>query len=155
MHRSKEFYGEGKETWKELEKIIAKGYNNRQVFEDWLDLTLYQLQHPCKNEEYLAVMKTYNNDFPVGQRPADHFFNAGLKLFEEVRKNQCDVLGNIFEQKVSYGNNGQFLTPEPICDLLVQLNNLQGEQKIADPACGSGRILLAAGKINPEAQFLW
>lgn len=61
-----------------------------------------------------------------------------------------DIFGNIYEELIASksrrSNNGQFFTPESICDLMTEI--CQGEEKqtgklISDCACGSGRTLLA------------
>ena len=46
---------------------------------------------------------------------------------------------------------GQFFNPEPICDMMAAISvgeNSTSNQTICDCACGSGRMLLAAAKIN-------
>jgi hypothetical protein len=64
------------------------------------------------------------------------------------------VFGDFFMEHISHGHNGQFFTPEPICDLMAQLNEPIGfGQRVLDCACGSGRILMAAAKINRNALF--
>ncbi|UII21575.1 N-6 DNA methylase [Fulvivirga ligni] len=60
----------------------------------------------------------------------------------------CDPLGNLYEEITSKRKSqalGQFFTPEHLCDLMVQLNYSEviSNARISDPACGSGRNLLA------------
>jgi hypothetical protein len=59
-------------------------------------------------------------------------------------------------QYISTGHLGQFFTPEPVADLMAQVNideNGQPGQKVLDPACGSGRCLLSAARINRHLLF--
>ena len=65
-----------------------------------------------------------------------------------------DILGEYFEQHLSFGKNGQFFTPQPICDMMARMMNPnQSTDRIADPACGSGRMLMAMAKVNRFAKF--
>ena len=65
-----------------------------------------------------------------------------------------DVLGKFFEENISHGHNGQFFSPEHICDLMARINlpDKPGS-RIADPACGSGRLLMAMARYNRSATF--
>ena len=72
----------------------------------------------------------------------------------ETQKSAHDVLGNIYEQKVSHGHNGQFFTPQSVCDLMAQITVNEDAKSISDPACGSGRNLIsAAKKVSPDTYF--
>jgi type I restriction-modification system DNA methylase subunit len=66
-----------------------------------------------------------------------------------------DPFGDLFMEYISNDKNGQFFTPESLCDLKAQMTcpDLQKGQTVSDPACGSGRNLLAAAKIEREAIF--
>ena len=59
-----------------------------------------------------------------------------------------DILGDIFEGAITRGAAGQFLTPEPIADLMVQMVANEG-RTLSDPCCGTGRMFLAAAKAHP------
>lgn len=67
-----------------------------------------------------------------------------------------DLLGDYFTEYITRGENGQFFTPDPICELMTRL---QGEdqsikkQRVLDPACGSGRTLLNFAKVHPDNYF--
>lgn len=67
-----------------------------------------------------------------------------------------DPLGSLYQEIVSKGRLEQFFTPSPVSDLLGALGI--GEQAAAgktvfDPACGSGKLLLSAAKINRHLQL--
>ena len=68
-----------------------------------------------------------------------------------------DLLGQFFTDHITKGQNGQYFTPHSICDLMVQMQ-YKGSGKIkgktvADPTCGSGRLLLAFAKHHPDNAF--
>jgi len=59
-----------------------------------------------------------------------------------------DIQGDVYEMLLSEiataGKNGQFRTPRHIIKLMTELIQPKLEQKIVDPACGSGGFLLGA-----------
>jgi len=77
------------------------------------------------------------------------------KIFEEIEKDAeegkqaiQDIQGDVYEFLLSEiataGKNGQFRTPRHIIKLMVELVKPQLNNKIADPACGTGGFLLGA-----------
>ena len=66
-----------------------------------------------------------------------------------------DALGDLFMEYLSFGKNGQFFTPQPICDAmcLMTLETPEDGKTVCDPTCGSGRMLLGAAKINRKMIF--
>lgn len=68
----------------------------------------------------------------------------------ELSEGFRDPLGELYMQKVSHGHMGQYFTPEHVCDLMAQcsIETPKDGSRVLDPACGSGRMLLAAAKIN-------
>ena len=68
-----------------------------------------------------------------------------------------DILGDFFTRHITKGQNGQFFTPVHICEMMAQMTmpnfgEKEGE-RILDPACGSGRMPLAAAKMNHHNYF--
>lgn len=60
-----------------------------------------------------------------------------------------DPIGDAFEVFVgseSRGRSGQFFTPRPVTDLLVEALDPQPGETIIDPACGAGGFLTAVGR---------
>lgn len=58
---------------------------------------------------------------------------------------------NILLSKLSTaGTNGQFRTPRHIIRMMVELLDLQMEDRICDPACGTSGFLVAAGEYIKE-----
>jgi hypothetical protein len=95
-----------------------------------------------------------------------------VTLMEETRE---DILGDIFQGAITRGQNGQFFTPDSICTLMAKLAATddaregaeiqEGSEEtreaessatktVADPCCGSGRLLLAAARENRNRYFV-
>lgn len=160
-----------KQTWKELEQIRNKGFS--YFFNDWLDIILNSLLSLTENykevyntldinsiskgqynDRYMEIIKKYS-DGELGSRPIDHFQRAFSLLIQETTELKKDVLGEIFQAQITYGEHGQFFTPEHITEFMAKI--AMGESKkevISDPCCGSGRFLLSAAKENPESYFI-
>jgi len=65
-----------------------------------------------------------------------------------------DGFGDFYMEYLSCGRNGQFFTPEPICDMMARILNPAGfGEKVADCCCGSGRMLLAAARVSRNLLF--
>ena len=62
---------------------------------------------------------------------------------------KIDALGAVYEVLAQRGANkdvhiGQFFTPENVVNFMVQLADLEFEDIVLDPACGTGRFLIKA-----------
>jgi type I restriction enzyme M protein len=60
--------------------------------------------------------------------------------------NDNDVIGNAYEYLMNIFASGDFYTPPEISDLLVKLVDPQPGDRISDPACGSGSLLIKCGR---------
>lgn len=156
---------DGKEIWKELEKAIT--YNSRdKVFSDWLDMILYSLLSLSKSgskifkkkdcnpvneyeKKYLEIIKKYGEG-EQGERQIDYLCKAFGLLVKETQEKQKDILGEIYMQMITFGQHGQFFTPEHITDVMADMAGISEKDKLSDPSCGSGRFLISAGKIKPD-----
>jgi type I restriction-modification system DNA methylase subunit len=78
-----------------------------------------------------------------------------VSVVGELSEGFKDPLGELFMQAISNGHNGQYFTPEPICDMMatISVGNPTDGQTVADCACGSGRMLLSAAKLNRHLHF--
>lgn len=130
---------------KEFQQLFESLSHNRDrssVFTDFMDYCLYILSAGMIREEYIALEKKYEEkDLTV--------FRRLLDIVAEQSEGFTDVLGEVFMQFVSHGHNGQFFTPTHVSDLMATISNceeLQSDQTVCDPACGSGRMLLSAVK---------
>lgn len=64
-----------------------------------------------------------------------------------------DVLGEIFMKNIPKSSS-QVFTPPHIAELMTEIVNCQNDKVMTDYACGSGRLLLAGAKSNPNAYLV-
>ncbi|ANL71901.1 N6 adenine-specific DNA methylase protein [Rhizobium phaseoli] len=143
----------GKNITDPLDKIAHRGYGFARVYDDFLSLSCHALAE--REREYMEIIRSYPNDRAFGEREADYFKQAFHAWQAALQVEYKDYLGEIYEQRVSLGENGQFFTPEHLCELMAAMTaeELKDGQRVYDPACGSGRTLLTATRRNRLASF--
>ena len=139
---------------KEFDSLLSRlayRFDIRQIFNDLLDLLLYSLIITDDLEIRRNPLSQYNED---EQQIFIQLMNMVGELMEK-NGNYYDAFGDIFMEHLSFGKNGQFFTPQPICDMMAQMNfaDAENNKSVCDPTCGSGRTLLALAKINRELWF--
>ena len=143
---------------------ISQRFSLHNVFDDFLSMSMAAVtQNPetmksWYEEEYLAAIAKYKDfelryEFP---NAFAHLVNEMENRFHDSSGN--DILGEFFEQNISHGRNGQFFTPYPVCHFMATStrkatvkengDDIGRTLRILDPACGSGRMLLASHKVN-------
>jgi type I restriction-modification system DNA methylase subunit len=145
-----------KAVWEHLETASRRSHNDtRKVFDDFLSMSICALAGGTMEEEYLSMAKQYSEG-ENGKRPIDAIPAAFAALINGMEESEKDILGDIFEGAITFGEHGQFFTPEHLCEMMARMTvNVNISQKrIGDPACGSGRTLLAAAKIAPHNEFI-
>ena len=146
-----------KQIIRQIEFSVQKhGHDRQQGLAIWLDylIDLFDVKYIMNGtfEKYL-VEKSEKDE---------NLYNATIMWLEIVAKKideggWIDVFGEIYEEMYqSKGKSsmlGQFFTPKGLCDLMANMNGpIDG--KIGDPACGSGRTLLAAYVNNKKAYYI-
>jgi hypothetical protein len=143
-----------------LEQIRQRGHSAHTVFRDWANLMLFALQD--RDDPYLEIVDDYRErgdmDHPEGQRSVDLFSKAFGQLQERMVATNADVLGAVYEE---YGMSsdafGQYFTPHTVCEMTAEIagvvdeDDTDDQQTVIDPACRSGRMLLVAGRKQPDA----
>jgi len=151
-----------KNNFAETLHYLGRRFSLFSVFDDFLTMSIAactQNLHTKKSwyeEEYLETIAKYK-DSELSHEFPKAFSYLVIDMEERVGSSTGnDVLGEFFEQHISNGRNGQFFTPNPICQFMSSIIHTDKEcdsetlepLRILDPACGSGRMLLAAHRIN-------
>jgi hypothetical protein len=143
------------------EAARRSGVSRGQAFEDFLQMSVCALSGGAMEDEYLATVNKHSAG-KKGSRGCDslaHMFGELVDQMEETRGEMKDVLGDLFQGAITYGEAGQFLTPEPIARLMAKINTsdfVPEEGKtptVCDPCCGSGRMLLAIAEEHRNWEF--
>jgi len=138
-----------KQLLKEFERY-AYGQSLYSAFTDLLDWTLLPFRMHNNVEAQQQALETYRTHQKATQ------LVTLLTLIGDGSENFSDPLGELYQQAISSGHNGQFWTPEHMCDMMAAItigDTLEDNQTVCDPTCGSGRMLLAAAKISRKALF--
>jgi hypothetical protein len=139
-----------------LDQIHQYGHSRYDVFTDWLDLMLYSLQR--RDDPYLDIVNQYDEDRPHGERAPDLYSKAFGQLQQGMAAKIADLLGVIYK---TMGHDsdafGQYFTPHNVSEMKAEmvLGSADDEDvdSVADPACGSGRLLVSAAKRQPDALY--
>lgn len=136
---------------------ISRIHGRAKVFDDFLQIIVCCLSMGRAEELYFKTIKPYDRD------ELNLFSQAFASLVMEMDSAPLDdPFGDYFEEFLSNSRNGQFFTPISICDLMTQLTTAvkpgeerrNGDVRIYDPACGSGRLLLSAAKEDRKQFFI-
>lgn len=113
-----------------------------------------------EEDTYLARSKKYQ---PAEMKVFSELL-AELMLLYSKCDTWTDPLGSFYEciaGNYKKSGFGQYFTPEPLCDMMVRLQmpTDASPETVNDPACGSGRLLLAChfhckGKVRVFAEDL-
>jgi hypothetical protein len=151
----------------EIDSIARRHGSREQVFDDLLTIAVCALAGGTREEEYLQTVKPYIEG-DVGNRAIDRLVAVFGQIVIIMDETRSDVLGDIFQGAITRGQNQQFFTPDPICDLMARLTDSAESREgasagsadaaemktICDPCCGSGRLLLAAARVNRNRYFV-
>lgn len=155
------FYRETEPLFKKLEVLARRsGVSRAAAFEDWLTAMVCALAAETKEDEYLAMIERHTKG-EKGKRGADMMAEMFAHLVDAMSNTDSDILGDLYEGAITYGEDGQYMSPAPIAELMARMT-VDSEARptngkpvyIADPACGTGRMLLAASDRNPYAELV-
>lgn len=143
---------EKKHTKKDLEAAIEKmaiGGNNNfsDCFHNFLDLALSYFCNNCDERQMELRKRVEENE---NFRDA---YKEALEAYGDCAEDYHDPMGDMFMEKISHGQHGQFFTPEDLCELSANIvlgNDFYDGMTINDPTSGSGRMLLKALQIARE-----
>ncbi len=139
---------------------LAKRSSIWQTFKDWVSimaLMLSNIYDPTHKEAREKELAEVGDRYTIDE--AEEFLRLFVELMEMITYNLEkhifeDILGELYmELGLSYEKGGQYFTPRNICEFMglatVGLSNLeavkeQGFITVADPASGSGAMILGA-----------
>ena len=144
-------------------------YENR--FDDNLGQKINEALRGIESDnsaEFTGIFRNvdFNNQAVFGERISRNallkellgdFVDLDLKLKSiEINEGElpADVIGDAYEYMIGEfasraGNRaGNFFTPQMVSEIMAQITNPISEERIYDPTCGSGSLLIRAGKIG-------
>lgn len=155
MGREQFFHGQTAELLSTLDEAARRsGVSRGQAFEDFLHMVVCTLSGGAMEDEYLSVVQKHAAG-PKGKRGCDALAQLFGRLVDVMEETRADILGDLFQGAITYGEAGQFLTPENVTKLMADLTLADtpddSERRTAcDPCCGSGRMLLAVTERCPH-----
>ncbi len=133
------------------------GHGRGRVFTDFLTVARCALAGQTMEDEYLETISRGYTRGPQGRRGIDTLKVAFHRMIDAMQQTGQDVLGDLFQGAITYGENGQFFTPDSLCQMMTALSTpierTSETRSVNDPACGSGRQLLAVAKSQPHWEF--
>jgi hypothetical protein len=147
--------------FKKLEQLSQRsGVSRGNAFEDWLTAMVCALAAETKEGEYLAMVERHKAG-KEGKRGIDLMGQMFGELVNAMSESDADILGDLFQGSITYGEAGQYFTPESVTKLLAQMTIDPDARPtdgkpilINDPCCGTGRMLLEAANINSHAELV-
>lgn len=153
MAKEQFLYAQTRPLFNALQDVAQRsGVSRGQAFEDFLTATLCALAGGTMEDEYLAMAKRHAEG-EKGSRGIDRMAKMFAKLVVAMEQTRRDILGDLFQGGITYGEAGQFLTPENVCEMMAKMTG-PGGRHVFDPCCGSGRMLLAAANVDRHREFI-
>jgi len=147
-------------------KELLKGFESNPVFahmhpydlyRQWLEAVWAMLELPLDPKGFRAALDRYT--YEQG-RELGRLFGLYVEAVEDLPFR--DILGSLFMRlDVNSVRAGQYFTPWPIAEMMARMTfdreeflrlvKERGSVSVCDPACGSGVMLLAFGKVVHDA----
>jgi type I restriction-modification system DNA methylase subunit len=112
--------------------------------------TKLKVPNPENEKLYLDTIKGYSKD------ELNEFAKLlGLVQLQVSENPYSDILGEFYTEWITHGENGQYFTPEPVSDLMSELQSKEPieHQRVLDPACGASIMLLRFANKHPNNYF--
>jgi type I restriction-modification system DNA methylase subunit len=152
-------------SFEALLKEFEYKYPLAAVFDDFLIMSICSVtQNPATGisyyeDIYLETIKKYKDDHLRFHFPK--LFAGLVKEMDERVKSEegNDVLGEFYVRNLYKRGTSQYFTPWPVCLFMAQSCLERSEKHIGlhilDPACGSGRMLLAMSQIAGTTHYYY
>lgn len=141
---------------------LGRRYDLSVVFNDFLTIAICSFHRtniqsglsekdPANEELYFATIDKYKKE------ELNDFAKAMAEAQMHIYKNPySDVFGDFYMDQISHGLNGEYFTPEPMCEMMAMLQAPKDSvalKTVLDTACGSGRMLIRFADLNPDNFF--
>ena len=129
---------------------IARTQSLGTVFDDFLDFALLFIRWWDLKDEHFSDLEKKYPDKDLWRLFAEAYL-AMADIADHNGAGFKDPFGDFYMEHLYQSATGQFFTPEPICDFMAHAQitaEMPDKATVYDPCCGSGRLLLSAGKIN-------
>lgn len=133
-------------------------YRNQavDVFRDLLTITLSQFcPKPHYEAEHKEAVSRLNDSNKINEfvKELINEYHSGI-----IMRGWCDPWGDLYMEisgRYKSSAMGQYFTPPDICTMMARMmiKPETAKKRISDPACGSGRMALAAKSIAPDNFF--
>ena len=122
MAREQFAYPASEPLFKKLEQLSQRSGVSRGVaFEDWLTAMVCALAAETKEKEYMAMVERHKSG-AKGKRGCDLMGQMFGELVNAMSESDADILGDLFQGAIAYGEAGQYFTPGSITKLLAQMS---------------------------------
>ena len=105
-----------------------------------LEMSVCALSMGMQEERYLEIVRRYEKPDAYAMSEA---FGALVQEMDNCGEGLKDIFGEFFMEYITHGHNGQFFTPEPICEMMARM---QGD--IADGSKNTGLCLRERPTVN-------
>ena len=125
----------------EVTKALNKTWNKMQYkadFDTFLDVILAALER--REEDYMNLIGPLDKDTLNGYVA----MYGSLMAYFTYDGYYGDPLGSFYMERFSYSKNGEVFTPWNVAYMMTEMLDPKPTDKVCDPACGSGIMLLAA-----------
>lgn len=125
---------------------LSQHESGYQIFDGLLSYFVYWLDFK-RNDAHLEHYQ-FN---PEQEKIAFDMFKLYGEIADHNGAGLYDFWGDFYMENYSNKHRGQFFTPQNICDMMAQMIIVPESEKrisVADPCCGSSRMMLAAAKVT-------
>lgn len=137
---------ENKKNFLSLYSRLTERESGYQIFDSLLSYFVYWLDLR-RDEAHLGNYKLDKEQ----EKIAFEMFKLYGEIADHNGEGLYDFWGDFYMENYSNKHRGQFFTPQPICDMMAKMIIVPDSEKrisVADPCCGSSRMILAAAKVT-------
>src|SRR6185295_3638588 len=126
MAKEQFFHPESAELLKTLDEAARRsGVSRGQAWEDFLHMAVCAMSGGRMEDQYLAVVQKHSAG-KHGKRGCDSIAELFAKSVaametEETRGEMVDILGDVYQGSITYGEAGQFFSPMPLARLMARM----------------------------------